>query len=322
MPTVSRRGVLVLLSAVCTLGCQMEQVVTDTYQRPAEINMAGRENVVLDNISGHGGRIITSRLKQALIANGFTVLDRDAWDRIVAEETIGHVGQGVSDETPRIVRASVLIKGEVIRHDMSHSTTQATQTRSDGLRMTVYSTTGRAVVETSFDITDLQTTEFITSTSIRANKEGRTDYYPQPPAIDPGPLFAECYDRIAAQFMRKIAPYAETVKHKVYPIKEIPQSSAGIALLQANDPAGAIAEFEAALDVAKTLPKVDPNASARLTHNLAVAYEKSQQFELAMAKYTEAARLIGSPDQSANIARCSQRIRDRERLRDQGVTVQ
>lgn len=88
-------------------GCQSPTRISERYTRPAEVNMAGRENVVVEPVEGgnRSAAMLTGRIKGALSGRGFNVLERDAWDIMRRERTLG------SASGANIESASVLIKG-------------------------------------------------------------------------------------------------------------------------------------------------------------------------------------------------------------------
>jgi hypothetical protein len=309
-------GVCFVLACVC--GCTTTNQVSDTYMRPAEINMVGRKTVVLEAVKGQGQNrggadIVTSRLKQALLGKGFTVLDRDSMDAKAREEFFG------DGQTAEVVSAAVLIRGTLLQNNFSTETERSTRTK-DGYQYNVYRTIGTAMAEVGFDVVDLGSTKVITSASVKSSEKRASDWYTGgAPQIDSSPAFSACYEDVVAQFMRKIAPYQVNVNYSVYPVKEAPRSNAGVSLLQANRPGEAYEEFNAALETARNQPELKPKVLGLLTHNMAVAKERAGEFEEALNLYVESSRYAGTPDQGADIARCRQRLDDQARLKQQGV---
>jgi hypothetical protein len=310
-------GVCFLLACLC--GCTTTRWVSDTYMRPAEINMVGRKTVVLEAVKGQGqsqsgADIVTSRLRQALLGKGFTVLDRDSMDAKAREEFFG---EGQSAE---VVSATVLIRGNLLQNNFSTQTETSTRKNKDGYQYNVYRTVGSATAEVAFDVVDLGSTKVIISSSIPSGKSQASDWYTGgAPRVDSAPVFSACYEEVVAQFMRKIAPYQVYVNYNVYPVKQAPRSNAGVSLLQANRPNDAYEEFKAARETARNLPEIKPKVLGLLTHNMAVAKERAGEFDAAMNLYVEASRYAGTPNQSADIARCRQRLADQARLKQQGV---
>lgn len=309
-------GVCFLLACVC--GCTTTRRVSETYMRPAEINMVGRKTVVLETIKGQGQNrsgadIVTSRLRQALIGKGFTVLDRESMDAKAREEFFG------DGQTAEVVSAAVLIRGNLLQNNFSTETETGQRTK-DGYKYNVYRTVGTATAEVGFDVVDLGSTKVITSASIKSSVKRASDWYTGgAPRVDPSPIFSASYEDVVAQFMRKIAPYQVYVNYNVYPVKEAPRSNAGVSLLQANRPGDAYEEFKAARETAQTLPELKPKVLGLLTHNMAVAKERAGEFDEALNLYVESSGYAGTPDQSADIARCRQRLDDASRLKQQGV---
>lgn len=313
-------GVGVLGLIMGGVGCQTAKPVYETYTRPGEINMTGRKHVVLEPISDQGRNgsaadSITSRLRAALIAKNFTVLDRASWNAIATENAIGAGDAAGAD----VESASVLIRGKILDHRFNHSTESRNVKYQDGSVGTVYRAVGSAFVEVGFDVVDLRSTKVITSSSVRGEKSGATDFFNRPPSLDPASLYSDAYVILVHAFMKKLAPYREIVQHTLYPIREVPRVAAGIALMRASQPKQALEEFRAALTDAQSLPSVKGRTLAQMRHNIAAALEASGEFDAAADEYTEAARMGAGLDEGTSIARCRQRQSDLSRLKEQGV---
>lgn len=307
-------GVFILLA--CVWGCTTTRRVSETYMRPAEINMVGRKNVVLENLGGQrqAAEALTSRLRQALISKGFTVLDRESMDAKAREEFFG------DGQSAEVVSATVLIRGNVLQNAVSTETERSVAKSGDGRQYYVYRTVGHGRVEVTYDVVDLGSTKVITSATIQSTEHQGTGWNEGgAPRIDTGPILSACYVDNIEQFMRKLAPYQVYVNYNVYPVKEAPRSNAGVSLLQANRPNEAYEEFKAARETAQTLPELKPKVLGLLTHNMAVAKERAGEFDEALNLYVESSGYAGTPDQSADIARCRQRLDDASRLKQQGV---
>jgi hypothetical protein len=310
-----------ITASLLLTGCNSGKIVTETYQRPAEINMVGRENIQVDGLRGEGSDAINSRLKSALQAKGFTIVDLSVYGARQTGKTLTQTGDAEESGDAKIARAAVTIKGRVTRHEFAQNVQQAVQTDGSGRKYPVYKTLGSAVVETSFDVVEIDTLKTITSANITGSDQSETNYETQPATISPASLFPGCYDQIVQQFMQKIAPFNESVNHTVYPVQDVPQTLSGIALLESRSPTKATTEFEAALATAKSMPKVSPKTLGQIAHNIAVANEWAGKFDKAAELYTAAAQQGVGINESYNIARCQQRLAEREQLRKQGVTI-
>lgn len=314
------RSIAALTLASLVLGCATTVEVPETYLRPAEIDMSGKKTVVLESqgVYRDQGAAVISRLKQSLMVKEFTVADRSAMDAVAREQFFG------DGQSAEITAASVLIRINVLSHSKRSDRENKTEERGkDEDRRTVYlrRTVGEASSQVSFDVVDLATTQTIVSKTFSAKRSAQTNWDEQTAgSVDTSALLSRCYDDVVAKFMRQIAPYAVQVEHDLYPMeKEYPQTKVGVSFMQAGRPDQAFEQFESAFMSAQADAEVEPKTLSLLIHNMAVAKERDGQYEAALALYIDSTRYEGSPDQSENIERCRTRIRDYDRLIQQGV---
>jgi len=314
-------GFLSILFLSFAGGCVSDLNLDLPIQRPAEINMAGRTHVVLEDITGKGGDVITSRLKDSLQGK-FTLLDRGALQRRIQESSINQGDSSNDADRPGIMQASVLIRGKVIRHDLTQRIESATST-SNGVQSIGYRAVGAANLEASIDVVELATTEIIKTSSIKVSEPGTTAYYSNPPQLAGDPLFDNCYNNVVAEFMRKIASYDQIITVTVYEAKGVAENANGIASFVATDYKRAANEFSAAIAAAKTMPKVKPELLGKIAQNAGLAYEWSRQYSAAIKSYDEADRLApGKGYGAAGRKRIQQRIEDEKNLANQGAAAE
>lgn len=305
------------------LGCETVRH-TGTRKVPAEVNMAGRDRVVLQTIQGQGGQVITSRLKPALAAADFKVLDRQSLGTRVREEELRDLGVADEQERQKIMSAGVLIRGNVVRHAFDRGIQEAQQTgERNGVKYTytVYRDVGRATVEVGFDVIDLGTTEIIAPKTVTAIKAAQTEWSTSPPRVSPEPIFNQCYDEVVRQFMKAISAHDVHFDVTLYKNSKLPDNEAGVGMFLAKDYAQAAKHFEAALESAKTLPKMTPDKVSKVWHNLGLAYEFGHNYDKALDSYKQAIALKPTPTYQQSVARCTKRMNDAGRLREQGQSV-
>ncbi len=314
-----------LLPAACILmvgamtGCG--KTVTRTILRPAEINMAGRETVLLEPVQGRGGEDVHARLKQALLAKGFKVVDRGSLLDRAREEEIRQRQNIDNPSGGQITTANVRIAGRMLepRHHVRQTT--GVITYGNGQKVQGYGADVEATVQAAFDVTDLETATLITTKIITATQKGKIPLAPTPPAhIDPSSLYQNCYPSIVQQFMAAIAPHEVRVNVRLHTVDKNPANDAGIVYFEQGDYPRAIERFTEALQIARLDPKSDAKTISQVTHNLGLCYEFNNQFDAALQTYREVIRLdANNTDAQASIRRTEMTIRDQTELRNQGV---
>lgn len=324
-----RVGTVILLTAVGSLlamaaGCQSPTRISERYTRPAEINMAGRQNVVVEPIEGgnQSASMLTSRLKESLGNKGFNVMERGAWDVMRRERTLG------GTEGNSVEGASVLIKGRIHEHvlDRSVDSSDFVVTENGGKKKggreytkTMYRTIGVARVETAFDVVDLETSKLLVSTTSRAERKAASQFGDSAPSLDESGMMRQCYEEVVSTFMQKLAPFSATATHNLLHVKDNAANETGIAYLQGGRPGDALEKFESALVAVRNNPAAKAGDAARVLHNRAVALEVSGKFDEAINAYQAAMGDAGGLNDADNISRCEERLGDQRKLKDQGV---
>jgi len=298
--------------------------VTGTLKVPAEVNMAGRDRVVLQPIQGQGGQLITARLKEALAAAQFKVLDRQSLDTRFREDELKDIGVANAEERQKVMTAGVLIRGNVLRQGFTHEVQQAQQTGvQNGVkyRRIVYRDVGYGTVEVAFDVVDLGTTEIIVPKSIAVTQTGASDYYPSPPSVAREPIFNACYSQVVRRFMEAISPHDERFDVVLYKVPKVPGNDGAVGEFQGGDYAQATKDFEAALASAKGLPKITPDKVSQILSNLGLAYEFGSNYQKAIDCYRQALGLRPDSSYQRSLARCRKRIENQKSLKEQGVNA-
>lgn len=307
-------------------GCkETEKPVSGTVLRPAEVNMAGYEQVVLEPIQGEGGDLITARLRQRLVEAKFVVLDRQSMKTRDREKTLGDLGQAAPSDTPtpKVMTAAVVIRGSVNVHDFTPMTnTKVVTNTQTGRSWTQYQATGAAKVDVAFEIVDLQTTKTIAAPFLKGEDHGASDWSDSPTRLDPKPMFRIACDGVVAQFMQAVASHSEQFSSFLYLDDKNTANTTGVGLFATAEYGGAAKEFESAVAFAKAQPEVKSETLARLTHNIGLAYEFAGDDKMAVAAY-KGAIVINSEKTLAqqSINRCAQRSADAKKLKEQGIST-
>ena len=306
-------------------GCkETTKQVSGTVLRPAEINMAGYEQVVLEPIQGEGGDLITARLKQRLVEAKFVVLDRQSMKTREGEKTLGDLGQAAPSDTPtpKVMTATVVIRGSVTVHEFSPLTDTKTVTDSQtGRSWTQYQPVGQANVEVAFVIVDLQTTKTIAAPSLHGMDNGAGYWSNSPTRLDPQPIFRSACDGVVAQFMQAVASHSEQFGSLLYLDDKNTANTTGVGLFATAEYGSAAKEFESAVAFAKAQPEVKPETVANLTHNIGLAYEFAGDDQMAVAAYKGAIVLNSDTVAQQSISRCAQRFADAKKLKEQGIST-
>jgi tetratricopeptide (TPR) repeat protein len=282
---------------------------------PAEINMAGRDRVVLDRINGRGGDIVAARLK-ATLAQSFTVVDRASFGAASTEEILKRLRGGDGQATPGVTTAAVLVKGNVLRHDFNHNVREVKYTQN-GVPYVGYVDEGAATVEASLEVVELATTQVIAIKTLQVEQKGQTDIYQSPPSLNPEPLFNDCYSAIVQRFMRTISPYDVSIDDCLYKTSKVPENESAVGMVLAGDYGRAVKEFAAALESVKANPKIKPAQTSEIWHNLGIAHEFGGDFEQAIRCYKQAITLQAKEGFQKSLQRCVVRQRTAAELKDQ-----
>jgi hypothetical protein len=302
-------------------GCATSMHVSESYIEPAEINLIGRKNVVLkgDGQDRTAVDAIHSRLRESLVAGGFTVIDHSAMDLAQAENFL-------TGQETELTGAHVSISAKILRNDFS-STVESSEYQTDKGTVYRYRAVGKAQVEVAYNVTDLKTTTLLYSDTIVSGKDAKTDWgsdrYPQ---ISSGAILSRCYQDNASNLVDgKIAPKTKFISHTLYPLKEYPESIIGISCMNSGDYNEAFGAFQTALATARQDRKTSPKTLGQLNYNLGVAKEMAGDYQGAIPFYSAAACTQGALrtiDYSEALVRCRQRLANIDRLREQGLLAE
>lgn len=302
---------LALACLFLVIGCGTS--VRVAYQEPAEVNMAGREVIVVKPIVGRGGDVITSRLREALQRSNFELVDRE-------DEALGIIGKEhtLGGGSPQLIHGATALYGKVVVHNASQNTRQVNY-MVNGVNRTGYQTSVTVNLEVSMNVTDLKTSKNIATSSVRVQKNGQTDITPHPVAADPANIFDEAYSEAVDQFMKKIAVHDVWVNVHLTKVEGLPQNQAGVTSFLAGDYTNAAASFDEAIEASKSMPQLSASDRANILHHAGLAHEWLYQYAVAMDRYNAAVKMNPNSNYANSIARCQRRIRQNQELENQGV---
>lgn len=318
--SVASVGLFISILLFGLAGCG-QVTVNRAIMWPAEVNMAGHSRVLLHRVRGPDGDLITGRLREALTASHFTVLDQRGVSAAVHQEALAALNEATPEATaPVVLTPDADITGRVVQHECYHQVVQETVVVNQVANL-MYADQARATMEVSFNVIDLRTGKTIAAKSISATVQAQSDWFTSPPRLPEQPLFSRCCGAVVEQFMRAIAPHYEDVTVTLYKIDKLPANDSGIASFQSSDYASAVSYFQSALKEAHGLPDIKAKDLAKLQSNLGAAYEFERHFNEAIGCYNTAIQL--DPGEQAfhqSLSRCQQRIENMKKLKQQGVT--
>lgn len=301
-------------------GCANTQQTYLNIQRPAEINMAGYEKIRLDGISGQGGQLINAKLRTALANTGkFTLVDRGSMTAAAQERALSDL-----NAQQDVTTANVSIKGDVLLvTPRQERLQQVMRDYKTGREYYVYANQGSNTAQVSFTVTDLATSELITTKTFTGEASTQTDWYnDNPPNIDMNGLFDNAAERVVQQFMKTIAPYYESIAVNIYKFPKNTANTTGQGLFAGRQYLQAAKAFEEALATSQAQPEPNLKEQAQITHNIGLAYECAGNFNQAAATYQNVLALDpegkAAPGRSS-LNRVSVRQTDVGRLKQQGV---
>ena len=323
-------GPILVLPLICLflLGCSTVGVKVPVM-RPAEINLKGKNELVVGQISGRKAEKMTAYIKQKALDSGyFKVIDRNHLDRVMAElklSTSDLVDNNSRKKLGKLMTGSVLILGNILDYNytenMSRKTRECTKTvdnKEYKYKCTQYFRKGSAVVRASFDIVDIETGETLRSKALESRQYGATRAINERPArIDSNLLLDTCMKKVASNLIRAIAPWKDVVTANFKKDGDLPMMEAGINYAQAGLWNDALLQFKSAVEMADTNPDISPKVAALAYWNLGLAYEYTAQFEDAETSIKKAYALSSDADYLRELKNIEKLKSENLRLREQ-----
>ena len=297
--------------------------------RPAEINLKGKNELVVGQMSGRKADKMSAYIKQKALESGyFKVIDRNHLDKVMAElklSTSDLVDNNSRKKLGRLMTGSVLILGNILDYkyseNMSRETRVCTRTvenKEYKYKCTQYYRKGTAVVRASFDIVDIETSETLRSKALESRQYGATRAINERPArIDSNLLLDTCMKKVASNLIRAIAPWKDVVTANFKKDGDLPMMEAGIGYAQAGLWDDALIQFKSAVEMADTNPDISPKVAALAYWNLGLAYEYTAQFEDAEASIKKAFALSSDADYLRELKNIEKLKSDNKRLKEQ-----
>jgi Curli production assembly/transport component CsgG/Tetratricopeptide repeat len=326
----SSLNAILALSLVCLFlfGCSTVGVKVPVM-RPAEINLKGKKELVVGQISGREAKKMSAYVKQKAVDSGyFKVIDRKHLDKVMAElklSTSDLADTSNRKELGKLMTGSVLIMGNMLDYkyteDMTRETNECTKTVKKKVykyKCTSYYRKGNAVVRASFDVVDIETGETLRSKALESKRTDSTSATNETPAkIDRNLLLDTCMQEVATKLMRAIAPWKEMVTANFKKDGDLPMMETGISYAQAGLWDDALVQFESATEMADTNPDISPNVAAVAYWNLGLACEYTGQFDEAESCIKKAFALSSDDDYLKELKNIETLKSDKKKLREQ-----
>jgi tetratricopeptide (TPR) repeat protein len=328
-PQLSLGPILALsLVSLFLFGCSTVGVKVPVM-RPAEINLKGKNELVVGRMSGRKADKMNAYVKQKAVDSGyFKVIDRKHLDRVMAElklSTSDLVDTDSRKKLGKLMTGSVLIMGNILDYnyteDMSREVRECTKKVKKKVykyRCTRYYRKGTAVVRASFDIVDIETGETLRSKALEGKRSYATSATNEQPAgIDSNLLLDTCMKIVATDLIRAIAPWKDIVTAKFKKDGDLPMMETGIIYAQAGLWDDALSQFKSAVEMADTNPDISPKVAALAHWNLGLAYEYTAQFDDAEASVKKAFALSSNADYLRELKNIEKRKSENKKLRQQ-----
>ncbi|MEW6264127.1 MAG: tetratricopeptide repeat protein [Thermodesulfobacteriota bacterium] len=319
---MDRKIIIGLILGFLMLGtaCSRMQVAIPVMH-PAEVDLRGKDDAVLDRIDGRGGEEIEGYLRQ-LLADSPTVRlrtgPRSRPGRYQTEVRTGPQPEG-----------SILIQGQVLEYGYKEHLSQSSDTCTRRIKREGkyvdeeytclhYRRRGQARVRASFEVVDQSTGLVIASKTagcVEAEETEATDATPD--YIDDRAMLAKCSRQTAFEFHKTISPWTETVQASFYKDGDLPMLEKGIELARAGLWDQAISQFKNAVDAAVADPRIKPKTTARAHWDLGLAYEYTGRFDLAVLHLRRAYQLEPEKEYLREIGQVEKLREEKARLKEQ-----
>lgn len=296
--------------------------------KPAQINMAGYEQITIGRIDGppeaeSAAGVMRERLQEKISATGlYQVYDRDNIAEGVQESALAEYGALFESQgsTRRFQVANALVTGRVLTHRFDDNVESNSWQDQNGTVYTNYRAVGTGQASVALKVIDLETLEVVAPAKLDASSQVATDWSPYtPPQLDPAPVMESCYAQIVDSFMKKIAPYEVPVSVELYSIGTSEQKDAAKRYFKAGDFAAARGQFEQTVEMLRADPKTKPKKLAKAVYNAAVAAEFEGDLDSAMRLIDESLSLYVHKRTLAAKARMKERLADAEKMQNAGL---
>lgn len=320
-------GFVVILGSILS-GCSTVGIKVPVT-RPAEINLRGKSEIIIGEVSGRGGAEIADYLKEKVIESGrFKLIDRQHLNRVLGELKLSTSDLADSEKQKqlgKLMTGSILVVGRVSQYkygeDMKKE--KSTCTRGSGKKTVKYTCyhyqrTGVATVKTSFSVIDIQTGQNLKAKTIKFEESDLTTATDEYPAeIDKDSLLDICKKKVATNFMKAIAPYKEYVVANFQKDGDLPMLEIGINYARTGQWEDATSQFQSAVQQAGGNADISPSTAAKAHWDLGLAYEYTYRFDEAITEIKKAYQLSGDADYLKEVSNVKRLRKEQQKLKEQ-----
>lgn len=278
--------------------------------RPAEIDLMGKTEIIVagfEESKAHGstrkaGRNISQMLEERISeSERFRVIDRNNLNTLLKEQRLSSKRLADKDAQLRIGKVlpgAVFLIGEVVEDDYDEEVTYIDDTCSERVKKgeeyeyvdyecRKYTRSGTARVTVNVDVIDAETAQNLKPKNIPCKRYGSTKATDGTPAsVDSRSLFDSCYDSIADQVVKAIAPWDESIRVEFRVDKKVPEFQSAVSLIQIGEWDEGISTFKAAWQKLEGSPEdIDPKNLEKLRvmalWNLGLVHKYTHDYESA-----------------------------------------
>ena len=290
-------GMFLCLAIVGLTGCSSTVKIPIMVMHPAEIDLTGYKQVAMGDFSGELGSPLSDRIKQGLVGSpsGFQVLDRSRLNQILGELRLSQtdlVDPRYRAKAGRLLGAAVLITGRM--NKTYHEDVESTQGKCKSKERGEYSCrsyTRQGVLKTSgsVDVIDMQTGQVLKSKLMNDMCMQTQSAVDESPArIDVSGLTEQCLSKRAADFLRSVSVWRETIAVAYEKDSDLPEIERGISLAKFGDMAGAENVFASVAKASEKSASVKGKSVATAYWNLGLTQLYTRQYDKAIKSFKKA----------------------------------
>jgi len=257
---------------------------------PAEVDLRGKTEIIVAGFeesksagsARKAGRNISQMLEERISeSERFRVIDRNNLNTLLKEQRLSSNRLADKDAQLRIGKVlpgAVFLIGEVIEDDYDEEVTyrddtcrESVETEEDKYEYVEYdcrkyTRSGTARVTVNVDIIDAETAQNLKPKNIPCERHGSTRATDGTPAsVDSRSLFDSCYESIAGQVVRAIAPWDESIRVEFRVDKKVPEFQRAVSLIKIGEWDEGASTFKAAWQKLEGSPEgIDPKDLEKL----------------------------------------------------------
>lgn len=290
-------GMALCLTMLGLPGCSTTAYVPISVMHPADIDLTGYKQIAMGDFSGDLGMGLSDRIKQGLVESPshFQVLDRSRLNQIMGELRLSQtelVDPRYRAKAGRLLGATVLITGRMNKtYQEDYQSSQARCKSKDRGEYTCWSYTRQGVLNTSgsVDVIDLQTGQVLKSKLMNDScAQIQSSLDERPARIDVSGLTEQCLSKRAADFLRSVSVWRETISVAYEKDKALPELERGIALARFGNMAEAESVFASIAMAAGKSASVEGKSVAKAYWNMGLTQLYTRQYDKAIGSFKKA----------------------------------